>query len=371
MKATIDRKQLLAAVRAARDVTDKRPSIPILASVLLDVGTESVRVAATDLETSYQETLPADVSVAGRITVPADALLGALKGLKGLGMVTLESAEDSYLTLEGIKLAGTDASEYPMLPDSIRRASDVELDSATLGHALESVSYAASSDETRYAVMSVLLEPAAEAFRLVAVDGHRLALLDVECGPVCLPKPVVLPIGWVRAAERALKRDAKARGGRCALRVEEGRVELAAGAVRLGGRLVDGEFPNYRQVIPQPAATGATVDRDELEAALERVKPIALRLERYGMRAFVEVEALELGLKLHASNPDKGEADASCAAECSGFPAAGFNALYLLDALASLAPGRVAIRLADGFSPARIQAEDGTGPLAVVMPMKL
>ena len=377
MKATVNRRALLRALMDAKYVAEPgRHTMPILGNVLLVVVDGALEVCATDLEVSLLTRLEGcDMEPeAGAVVVPLKALAAVVRACKDAA-VTLETLEgeradracwpDPTLVIGGaVKLAGTSADEYPALAGPMDGQPQLELDAVTLGEALGSVSYAASSDESRVNLCGVCLEPGAEAFRVVACDGPRLAYREVPiAGAWGEQGAFILPSRWVAAAERIL------REGAAELRFEEGtkgRVELRVPGARLTGRLVDGEFPNYRNVIPKENGSWAKLEADALRSALERVLPMTPEKSR-GCKWTAEAGIL----RIEANNPDTGEAQAELVAELQAFPEViCFNARYVLQAVEASGAERLELQARNDKEPMMLLAGAGR-PVAVVMPIRL
>lgn len=364
MKASTDRKDLALALRHALLVVSKKATI--LKSVRLEAGSDSLLVWATNLEVVIQERIPAEVSVPGVCLAPA-LLLAKL--CKGKGRLELESACEGgchELHVEGETLATAGPEEYPTLPTpSAAGPPAFVVAGDVLRDGLVAVSYAASTDDTRYNLNGVYLEQAGRegGLRLIATDGHRLASLDVATeGAVTLAAPVILPLLAARVVERVLD------GSVAYVRVEGATLECASGQVRVVVRLIDGEFPDYRKIIPEPGAPALRVERNSLIAALEGLLPLAPERGHC-----VTLEPYDQGLRLRVNNPDTGSAKRRIpAAADRGWPAkVPFNGSYLL-AVAEAAWGDdVTLELADALEACRIVGSDPSGPLSVVMPMRL
>jgi DNA polymerase-3 subunit beta len=228
--------------------------------------------------------------------------------------------------------------------------------------------YAASLDETRYNLNGVYLEAFREdgKIRMVATDGHRLAYVDRRVGDdaASIASGVIVPRKGLAELKRLVDED------------DADEVELAfegnSGLARRGGvtlvmRLIEGEFPNYHQVIPKEAQRKLVVPTEDLIHALRRV--VLLSAERSRAVKF----SLENGrLTLSSSSPDVGEAQEELDVDFAGEPLQiGFNGRYLVDALAAAHSKEVVIGLHDDLSPAQIRPTDDEETLAVVMPMRL
>ena len=374
MKLSIEKHDLQRGLGRIQSVVEKRNTMPILADVLMQARKEKsssvLELAATDLEIGIRSVHEADVKTAGGLTVSAKKLYEIVRELSD-EPIQLEVAKEAYLTVTcgraTFTLAGNAAEEYPTLP-SFSAKGTVNISALVLSDMIERTVYAASTDETRYNLNGVYLESLAETgkIRMVATDGHRLGYVDRELGLQLegFPQGVIIPRKALAEIKRLLDEDVSED-----LELGfEGNSGLARlGSVTLVMRLIEGEFPNYRQVIPEEITHTITIATEGLVRALRRV--VLLSNER--SRA-VKLELREGELSLTSNNPDLGEAqdilDIDFAGE--GLTIA-FNARYLLDCLAVVKAKEVRLALKDSLSPMRVSPADDDDVLAVVMPMRL
>jgi DNA polymerase-3 subunit beta len=374
MKLSIEKGELQRGLGRIQAIVEKRNSMPILANVLLEAEKDgesgTLRLAATDLEVGIRGSHPAKVAKPGSVTVSARKLYDIVRELPD-EPVQLEGTSNAYLEIAcsraRFSLAGAAADEYPSLPEfSPERL--VKIPAPVLSVMIERTMYAASVDETRYNLNGVFFEVDIERgkVRMVATDGHRLAQVDRAIGPEVegLASGVIVPRKGLAELKRLVDEDD-------AEEVEIG-FEGNSGLARRGGvtlvmRLIEGEFPNYRQVIPTASEHTLTLPSEVLVHALRRV--VLLSSER--SRA-VKLELSDSKLTMSSNNPDLGEAHEELDVDFAGPEVAfGFNARYLLDALGALGAKEVRVGLRDGNSPITLQPTDDPDALAVVMPMRL
>lgn len=372
MKLTVPKGELQRGLSRIQSIVEKRSSMPILAHVLLEAekNPAQLSLAATDLEVGIRSVQEADVAQAGSLTVSAKKLYEIVRELPE-ELVTLQSTENSYLTLHCARsqftLAGTTAEEYPSLPD-FKPGKLVHVQAAVLSTMIERTMYAASLDETRYNLNGVFLEVEAEneKLRMIATDGHRLGCVERTLGPDVknLASGVIVPRKGLAELKRLVDEDD-------ADEVElgfEGNSGLARkGNVTLVMRLIEGEFPNYRQVIPKETTRRFVVAADDFVRSLRRVALLSAERTRS-----VRLELGKNSLMMSSKNPDLGEAQEELDVDYAGDGVAiAFNAGYLLEALGAMRSKEVEVGLQDELSPARLQPTDDPDTLAVVMPMRL
>ena len=373
MKLSIPRSELQRGLARIQAIVEKRNSMPILANALLRATkgeTGQLEIAATDLEVGVRGSHPADVSKAGSLTVSARKLFEIVRELPD-EPVSLAATANSYLEMScgrsRFTLAGTAAEEFPTLPE-FSPTSLVRLPAAVVSSLIERTMYAASVDETRYNLNGVyfeLLDDGAK-LRMVATDGHRLALADRAVGSEAagLASGVILP----RKALAELKRLVDEEDADEIELGFEGNSALARkGDVTLVMRLVEGEFPNYRQVIPKSSRHRVVIAAEALAQAVRRVSLLSVERSRA-----IRVELGAGQLRVSTNNPDLGEAHEELDLDYQGEGLnIGFNARYVLDCLAAFHSKEVELALEDELSPALLRPTEDGDSLAVVMPMRI
>jgi DNA polymerase-3 subunit beta len=375
MKLVIEKSELLRGLARIQSIVEKRNTMPILANVHIQAkksGKEgSVELAATDLEVGIRSSQVAQVSKAGSITAPAKKLYEIVRELPE-EPVKIDVASNAYLTLRCARaeftLAGNAAEEYPELPDFAPEKM-VAVQPVVLGQMIERTMYAASADETRYNLNGVFLEylPDTAKLRMVATDGHRLAYVDRALGAEFegLQPGVIIPRKGLSELKRLVDEED-------ADEVEIG-FEGSHGLIRKQGvtlvmRLIEGEFPNYRQVIPSSTIQQLVVPTEKLIHALRRVALLSAERSRA-----VKLELSNGLLRLSSQNQELGgeaheELDVDYAGENLTIA---FNARYLMDCLGALDGKEVRLGFQDGLSPAQAVPTDDDDSLAVVMPMRV
>jgi DNA polymerase-3 subunit beta len=371
MKFSIAKGELLRGLGRIQSIVEKRNTMPILANAFVEARKDgSLEVAATDLEVSIRSVHPCEVAKPGRVTASAKKLYEILRELPD-EPVQIEATPTSYLSLRcaraAFELAGNAAEEYPALP-TLAPGETLTLPALLLGQMIERTMYAASADETRYNLNGVFVEFLAETgkLRMVATDGHRLAYVDRPLGVEVrgLASGVIIPRKGLAEFKRLVDEED---ADEVELGFEGNSALVRKRGVTLSMRLIEGEFPNYRQVIPQPGRHQIVLPAEPLIQALRRVIVVAAERSR--------AVKLELGsgtLRLSSNNPDVGEAREELDVDYAGEELAlAFNARYLLDALSYLGAKEVRLGLQDAVSPAQLSPADDADSLAVVMPMRL
>ena len=374
MKLSITKSEFLRGLGRIQSIVEKRNSMPILANVLIEApkkGKEAkLHLAATDLEVGVRSLHEANVSEPGGLPLSAKKLFDIIRELSD-EKVEFSATENSYLEIRcnrsRFTLAGTAAEEYPTLPE-FSPEKTVPIPAAVLSEMIERTMYAASVDETRYNLNGVYLEVLEDtgAIRLVATDGHRLACVDreIEGDTSALASGVIVPRKGLGELKRLVDED------------DAEEIELAfannsglarKGDVTLVMRLIEGEFPNYNQVIPKNLTRHLILQTDTLVHAVRRVALLSSERSRA-----VKLEISDSQLVITSSNPDLGDAREEIDIDYAGEPLAiGFNAKYLLDAIGAVQSKEVRFSFQDELSPSRLSPPEDEKTIAVVMPMRI
>jgi DNA polymerase III subunit beta len=369
-------KALLANLDLLKPAINPRSSVPALACVLIKPEADRVSLVGTDLENFIRLIVPADCEPAGAIAIPYARLLKVLKATKAQS-VTLEPLTDFWVRLRlgdlNVKIQGWDPNTIPPVPAVQPDAWRGRIVIAEFNRMAARTRFAASPDQARYNLCGIYLERKQDGgLRMAATDGHRLSYVD-STATLELSKPLLIPVTAIDALARLTAKLAEGSDMMIALQGEAIRFVLPDNRL-LVARLVEGEFPDYRGVVPKPDALKqiASVSAKSFADALKAVS-ICSNERGHGVRLALENHVKPACLTVSACSPDSGEASQSIATEFSNpdHPdiAAGFNADYLTEYLAIIGKAEVAVGLIDEGSPALFQAEPDWS--YVVMPMRL
>jgi len=376
MELKIAVQELSRALARSQGIVEKKSTMPILSHVLLEAGKgDLLHVSATDLDISVSSEHACEVLKEGKVCVPAKQLFEIVKAMPEKD-VLLKRASNNYLELKSgaaeFRIVGLPADDFPALP-RFDKVHLVTVEPKKLLEMIDLTSFAVSADETRYNLNGVFFEPSPGALRTVATDGHRLSLAERPMpGEFHIKKGVILPRKGLGEMKKLLLDAAE---GETKLGFVESSAILQRPNVKLVMRLIDGAFPDYRQVIPKAGEKSFTIGRARFLETLRRIsilssdKAHAVKLE------------LEKGLlRVISQNPDLGDAREDVPVEYQGEPLKiGFNARYLMDVLGAMAAldevaaQDVLVELADDLSPGVVRPakESTTQFTAVVMPMRI
>ena len=362
----IDQPKFAAALHAAVSVADRRSSNqPILASVLLRADAHGLSMTATDMQVSVREVLDAAAISHGGVCVNIAHLLNVVRTLPAKPL-RIKGLENHWAQLSvgrsEFKLMGQAPGDFPELPDT-RGIKFTRVPGHTLSDLIQKTQFSVSTDEARVNLNGVLFESNGELGTMVSTDGHRLTKLSLPLVGPKLERGIIIPRKGMLEIKRVLDR----MQGEVGLAVDGQHLYLQAEELMLSVKLNNVVFPPYEQVIPKNSQRRAVADRAELLAVLKRSEMMAPE-----KTATVKLELARGSLVLTADNPDLGIAREEIDIEFTGEAlAAGFNASYLIEALAAMTTAKVALEFQGELDPCVLRPVDGPDFLGVVMPMRI
>jgi DNA polymerase-3 subunit beta len=344
-------------------ITEKRSTLPILSHILLNASNSSLLITATDLEVGLQMMYTCTVRKEGTITVPAKKIFEIVRELPS-GDLTVELQENGRIKISSGKsvfeLAGMDASEYPVW-QTIEEVETATIPSADLMYMIEKTMFASSNDDSRFNLNGVLFERNEGKTRLVATDGHRLALAD---GEVLLPleSKVLIP----KKSLMELKRLLESMKEDVSIGFDQKNMVLKTDKFFMTLRLIEGDYPDYRKVLPPPGEKKVTLQKIVFLHSLRRVAVLAAERNK-GITLNVQPGKIELS----ATHPDLGTANDVVETEYSGDPiTVVVNVTYLIEALGSVDSELVSLNFLQEGAPIVISPEPVASYFNLVMPMR-
>jgi DNA polymerase-3 subunit beta len=349
-----------------------------LANVLVHVDepTQQVRLIGFDLSLGIQTSFAAEVAEGGTLTLPAKLLNDIVSRLPD-DSVTVDERETAFVTLTSAsgryQVRGLEAAEYPELPE-IESQEPVYLPPDALLEGLRGSLFAASADETKQVLTGVHLTVQPEGLEFAATDGHRLAVVKVqdsqENGALTAQVAnleVTVPARALRELERIL--GLRQSLDPVALSLEQGQVVFQWGEQRLTSRTLEGQYPTYRQLIPQQFERQVTLDRRALLSALERIAVLADQRNSI-VKFSMDADTQQVTISVDAQ--DLGSGQESIPAQISGDSLdIAFNVKYLTDGLKIFNTADVQIQLNSAVSPVVLNPLGGSKLTYLVMPVQL
>ena len=374
MKIRVERDGLADAVAWVARSLPSRPPVPVLGGVLIDASGESgdaLTVAGFDYEVSATVDVPATVAAEGRALVSGRLLADITKALPAQPVEMSVDGSRVAISCGNAKfsLPTMPVEDYPQLPAMPQRAGQVA--GEVFGQAVGQVAIAAGRDDTLPMLTGVRLEIAADKLTLVATDRFRLAMREFEWQPTgdVTDTSVLVPARTLAEAAKTL--GSSGTTVEISLASGDGLLGLAGSGRRATSRLLDAEFPKYRQLLPADHQAAAIVGISSLVEAVKRVSLVAERGTQ------VRLEFAEGLLRLSAGGDDEGSAEEELGVEFEGEPVTiAFNPAYLLDGLGALHTDRAHLSFTTPNRPALIKPVDENGEvtpgyLYLLMPVRL
>jgi DNA polymerase-3 subunit beta len=325
-------------------------------------------VTAFDLDIGVVSEHPAEVLKPGAVTVSAKYVFDIVQNAPE-ALLLIKRLQNNYVEITSgpahFKIVGMAPEEYPKLPRE-ENAPLVKINGAVLLEMIRKTAFAISTDETRYILNGVYFEPRESGkVRMVATDGHRLALVEREMeGEFKLKGGVIIPRKGLLELKRLLDEAPEAE---CHLGFAESSALFKKSGLTMVMRLIDGQFPEYQRVIPKEGERKLAVPKVRLIEGLKRIALLSADKSNA-----IKISLSENLLRITSHNPDLGEAKDDMEVAYRGAElTVGFNARYLLDVLSAVDTEEVALELGDEHSPGVLHAPGDASYTAVVMPMRV
>jgi DNA polymerase-3 subunit beta len=369
MKATVLQENLLPKVTTVARVASARSALPVLENILLSCEKGKLTLAATDLETGIKTSVGAKVQESGSLTVPARLLAGLIGNLPS-GKVTLKAEKEVLkIEAEGVssRINGLSSEEFPTF--SVEGKSLLSIEGKKLKKAIDQVSFAAAQDEARPILTGVLFQLGKEGLTLTGVDGFRLA-----------EKRLKIPSSGKASATEEFSLVVPARGlGEASRLISSGEVEIltseetqllfAAKEFSVFTQSLEGEFPDYEQIIPVNPATTLEFDKEELAKAVQLTSVFSDK----GMNVIkLSFDPAKKKMEVSSQEAESGEVSIAVGIKGEGKrDKIAFNSRYLADALAAFDSQKVLISLSSGLDPALFKGPGDPSYLHVIMPVRV
>jgi DNA polymerase-3 subunit beta len=368
MNLTISKEQIMNGLQAVQNVVSTRTTLPVLSNVLLRAEGDLLELTATDLDVTICCSVEAKVKKAGTSTVPVKRLFGIIREL-GTGDIDISVDEKNFCSVQSgpsfYKINGLGADEFPPVQE-LKEEKKLVLPQETVRGMMKRTSFAVSTDETRHSLNGIYLSMKDHKLTMVATDGRRLALADEEVDiPDAGQGECIIPSKAVGELNRLLQDK-----GEVEIRYTETLASFRlrddkTASVLIITKLVEGNYPDYRRVIPAESKERVALQREEFMLALRRAEIMTSEKANSVKLSFGKNR-----LEITANSPEVGEAKESLAVNYKGPDMAiAFNPRFMIDPLSVLPNDEVYLELTDELSPGVLKIN---GPfLYVVMPMRL
>jgi DNA polymerase III subunit beta len=372
MEFKIKRDTFLDGIQKTLGIVEKKTTMPILNNVLIRTEDNKIKIVATDKEIVLIADYEADIIAQGNITISARKIYEMIREIQG-DEINFHSNENHWVTLTSQKviyrIPGLPADDFPSVFDDSDEGELFKIKGSFLQELIYRASFAMSMDEMRRNLNGVFFEAGKEGnfskIKMVATDGHRLAMADMvmEEAFLVLEKGIIIPrkgLGEIRKLVEGKPDDVffGVRRGMCIIKTDGTVLKVS---------LIDADYPDYNRVIPKEKGVVVNFDRDTVLHALKRMNVISS--ERY---SGVVMTLTENKLVLNSTNPDVGEAkDEIDVAYQDQEIAVGYNVKYLLDAIDVIDEERVVFEIGQGMKPGIIKPEGNDHFLCIIMPLKI
>ena len=363
MKIRGDQQEFLHGIQYVQNVISQRATLPILSHILIKAEEQKVTLSGTDLEVGVTCPIPVSIEEEGGITLPARKFADIIKELP-VSEVVIHAKKNNMASIECgkvfFRIAGLPKEDFPKFP-SFGEKETLVLPQKTFQTMIQMTSFAMSFDETRYVLNGVFLKADGGRLTLVATDGRRLALIEKTLeNPAREGMEMVVPTKAIQELNRILKGD-----GNLKIFKRENQVLFDLGEASLITRLVEGEYPNYQQVIPKETGDKVRIDRQELLQATRRASLLTSQESQS-----VKFDVLKDKVVVSKSSSEIGEAREELEAQYRGKEfSIGFNPHYLIDGLKNINDEEVHLELEGPEKPGVIRTKDRF--IYIVLPMQL
>jgi len=362
MNFSVEKEVLLSGIQTVQNIITSKTALPILSNILIESQVKGLKLTATDLDIGISCVIPVETKEAGAITIPAKRFGDIIRELP-TNEVNLVTKKNNLVVIETkscqFKIMGLSRDEFPRLPE-FKDKEAIKLEQAVLKDMLKLTSFAVSFDEARYILNGILFSIKKNNLTLVATDGKRLAVIEKKLKQESdKDLSIIVPIKAIQELNRNLKEE-----GELSLVLGGNQAMFDLGKVVVVSRLIEGEFPDFEQVVPAASENKIKIDREEFLLAVKR----AALLSTPDYQA-VKLEVFKDKMVVSKSTPDIGESREEVPIEYKGKETViGFNPSYLIDVLKNLPDQAIAFEVTDSEKPGVIRIN---GYVYVVLPMRL
>jgi len=362
MKITVSKEAILEGLQKVQSIVSTHTTLPILSNVLFQVEKKKLFLSTTDLEVSVRTSVEAKITSPGATTLPARRMFSIFKEMPGSD-IEIDVDEKNVAKIKSgssnFKIIGISEDEFPPIP-KFQGEKSYTLEQGVFRTMLKNTSYAASSDETRYVLNGVLMSFKGDKLTVVATDGRRLALVEQE---VEFPKDseaeLIIPSKTVDELIKTLKAE-----GSIKIKATDNQVAFEFDNMLIVSKLIEGTYPNFRQVIPTQCEERVPAEREALLTAISRASLLSSDKSNS-----VKMKFLKNKIEIEAITPEVGEARESIPVKYTGKEITiAFNPEFVMDPLRCMDGDEVYMELTDELSPGVFKCD--VPFLYVLMPMR-
>ena len=365
MKFTCDKNSLLKEISIAHEIISSRNALSVLSNVYLEADNNSLTIKATDLKVSFESKIPIEMSSSGSTTVFSDKFVGILRSLPDGEIEFFQ--ENNYFIITPVfgsinfKLNSIASDKFPEL-QKISTENFFKIGQKDLIEMITQTYFAVSDDEMRYFMNGVYLEKEEKSLIFVSTDGRRLSMIkknfnfDFNFSPVIIPVKILFLLKKLCSGE-----------GEISMAVSEKHVYFEFDNQKLSSNLIEGQFPNYKRVIPEKQDYNIIVEKEKLTEALKRV---SLLVEQKSRRIYFEVQENNIILSSEESEIGIAKEEIPCAYEGPEKKIA-LNYIYLLDPLKAIEEENVKLEFSESNKALSLLPINRNDCIHIIMPMQL
>ncbi len=364
MKFSINKTAFLDALNQVQHVVSSRATLPILSNVLIEAVDGKLKLTTTDLDVGVSGCVEAEIEKEGTTTLPVKRLVSIIRELPAESVEVSVDAKNHASIKSGpsfFKIIGLGEEEFPPLPE-FEEASEFKIAQSVLHDAIKKTAYAISSDETRYVLNGIYVSFKEGRMVFVATDGRRLAMVENELEfPASHETDIIIPAKAINELQRMLGSGDE----ETVVRLSGSQVSFKIGDSVIVSKLIEGSYPNYKQVIPSDRKERITINREEFLNTIRRVSLLTSESSNSIKLAFSKGR-----IDVQANTKDVGEANEPIVVDYDGEEfAIAFNPEFLMAPLKNLTEDTIYLDLIDGMSPGVIRIDSSF--LYVIMPMRV
>ncbi len=369
MKINTNKDSLLKGIQTVQNAVSSKNSLPILSHILIEAKKNEIRLTATDLEIGVSIKVEGEVIEEGSITVPARKFSEIVKELPSAPTIHITVKKSNSVSIESgksfFRLNGLPREDFPQLPEvpqgSSKTMESIKIPQKKLKSMIQLTSFAMSHDETRYILNGILFSFKDKALKMVATDGRRLAIIQKEIPELGgLKKDMIVPMKTIQELNRSLGEE-----GDVVFYFKDNQLLINLGSIYITSRLIEGEFPNYEQVIPKKTKEELNLNTQDFLQATRRASIYTNQDSQS-----VKINIIKDRMIITKSTPDLGDAREEMEVDYKGGEfVIGFNPTFLIDMLKNVEEEHVKFSFIDPEKPAVIKCgEDYT---YIVLPMQV
>lgn len=367
----IHKEKVLPLLSQIQGLLDKRSHLQILSNVMIKAEKDSIKIYASDSELSFCSYFKGKIQKEGQVVIDGKKLFEIIKELPN-GEISISGQNNNQVKIQKdqsiFKIHSLNPDDFPIFPSIDKDLSFCEIPVEDMLNVIDKTIYCTSLDESRYHLTGVYCEPveaASNSCRFVATDGHRMSFIDIPVNKKPFKDSFIIPKKALQEIKKMISFSEQ--GDVLELALEKPRLIVRFQNQILIIRLIEGNYPNYKLLIPKKAEKKITLSRNVFFTALKRIS-VLTSLRHKGVVFTFSKKTLMIAI----AHPELGEAKETIECDYSGEEIKiRFNAKYILDILQSLSESKVKISLKDHVSAGLIQAADSDKYNCIVMPIKL